>query len=52
MGLRCFEKVNEVGGHEMECYSDMMCVIASVRSFVVVMVMVVCEVVHLLALIT
>ena len=52
MGLWCFERVNEVGGHEMEHYSDVMRVIASERSFMVVVVVVVCEVVHLLALIT
>ena len=55
MGLWCFEKVNEVGGHEMECYSDVMCVITSEHSFVVVVVVVVvvvCEVMHLLVLIT
>ena len=41
MGLGYFENVNEVGGHQMERYSDMMRVIASVRSFVIIVVMVV-----------
>ena len=51
MGSWHFGKIDGVGGHEMECYCDEMSVVMSERSFVIVVVVVMCKVVRPLALV-